>query len=78
MLSAVFIRQSRSTADKTFAALRQVRTQDKILLASRSADMACAAGFCVHLAEEVHIHRIVDGNEVIQLRNRADIIGMVT
>ena len=31
----------------------------------------------VHLAEEVHVHGVVDGDEVVELGNDADVVGVV-
>ena len=64
-------------ADKALAALGQVRAQHEVQLPACAADVLGAGGFGVDLAEQVHIHRVVDGHKVIQLGDGARVVGIV-
>src|SRR5699024_3358530 len=66
----------RGTADEALAALGQVSAQDEVELTACTADLLDAGGLGVDLTEEVEVDSVVDGYEVIDLRDGAGIIGV--
>ena len=74
---AVFVGKGGGAADKALAALGQIGTQDEIQLSACAADVLDTGGFCGDLTEEIHIHGVVDGNEIVELSDHAHIIGII-
>ena len=64
-------------ADEALAALGEVSAHDEVLLAAGAADVAGAGGLGGDLAEEVHIHGAVDGDEVILGGDVGDVVDVV-
>ncbi len=64
-------------ADKALAALGQVGAHDKVQLAAGAGDVLEAGGLGVHLAEQVHVDGVVDGDEVVDLGDDPDVVGVV-
>ena len=62
--------------DKALASLGQIRTQHKVLLSAGAADLLGARRLTVHLPVQVHIHRVVDGDKVVDGRDGADVVGV--
>ena len=63
-------------ADEALAAMGQIRTQHEVLLAAGAADLAGTRRLAVDLTVQVHIHRIVDGDKVVDSRDGAHIVGI--
>ena len=76
-LAGLLIKEGGGQADKALAALGQVGAQNKVQLTTCAGDVLDAGTFGVHLTEQVNVHRIVDGDEVVQSRDAADIVGVV-
>ena len=66
----------RGQADEALAALGQIRAQNEVLLAACAGDLLDARRLTVHLAIQVHIHGVINGNEIIQCRHGAHIVGI--
>ena len=64
-------------ADKALASLGEVGAQHKVQLSASPADMLGAGGLRIHLPEQVYIHRIIDGDEVVQLGDHSHVVGVI-
>ncbi len=64
-------------ADEGLTALGQIGAHDEVQLAAGAGDLLDAGGLGVHLTEEVQVHDVVDGDEVVQLCNDAHVVGVV-
>ena len=73
---AVLLLKGGRAADEALAALGQIRAQNEVQLAACTGNLLDAGTFCVHLAEQIHIHNIVDGNEVVDLCDGARIVSI--
>src|SRR5699024_6733128 len=64
-------------ADEALAALGQIGAHDEVQLAAGAGDVLEAGGLGVHLAEQVQVHRVVDGDEVVDLADDPHVVGVV-
>ena len=74
---AVLVGERRAHADEALAALGQISAHNEVQLTAGSGDVLHTCGLCVDLTKQVHINSVVDGNEVIQLRDDIYIVGVV-
>ena len=63
--------------DEALAALGQIGAHDEVQLAAGAGDVLEAGGLGVHLAEQVQVHRVVDGDEVVDLADDPHVVGVV-
>ena len=49
----------------------------EVQLAACTGNVLDAGALRVHLAEQVDVHRIVDGDEVVQCGDAADVVGVI-
>ena len=76
-LAGLFIHKAGAHADKALAAVAQVSAQHKVQLAACTGNVLDACALSVHLAEQVDIHSVVDGDKVVQRADAANIIGVI-
>ena len=74
---SVLARHGGGQADEALAPLGQVGPQDEVQLPAGARDVLEPGALGVHLAEQIHVHRVVDGDEVVQLGDDVDVIGVV-
>ena len=74
---AVLLLHGGGQADEALAPLGQVGPQDEVQLAAGAGDVLEPGALRVHLTEQVHVHRVVDGDEVVQLGDDMDVVGVV-
>ena len=64
-------------ADKALAALGLIGAHGKVQLAAGAGDVLQTGGLGVHLAEQIHVDGVVDGDEVVDLADDVDVVGIV-
>lgn len=74
---AVLARDGRGHADEALAALGKICTHGEVKLAACAGDVLDAGGFGVGPDEEVAVDGIVDGNEVVDLRDDVNIVRVI-
>ena len=52
------------TADEALSTLGEIGAQHEVQLAAGAGDMLGPGGFSVHLAEQIQVHCVIDGDEV--------------
>ena len=74
---ALFVLEGGGAADEALAALGKVSAQHKVQLAACAADLLRACRLGIHLAEQVQVYRVVDGNKVVNGGDGAHVVGVV-
>ena len=77
LYAAVFAGDGGRHADEALAALGKIRAQQEIELTARAGDVFGTGGLGIDLTEEVAVDGVVDGNEVVDLGNDMNIIGII-
>ena len=76
-LAGSLVEEGGAHAEEALAAVGQICAEDEVKLAACAGNLLGACAFRVGLAEEVDIHRVVDGYEIVQLGDDAGVIGIV-
>ena len=76
-LAGLFIHKGRGQADEALAAVGKVCAQNKVQLTTCTGNVLDACALRVHLTEQVNVHRIVDGDEVVDGGDAADVVGVL-
>ena len=76
-LTGLLIKEGRRQADEALATLGKVCAQYEVQLAACTGNVLDAGALRIHLAEQVDVHRIVDGDEVVQCGDAADVVGVI-
>ena len=75
--SPVLVLEGGGAADEALSALGQVSAQNEVKLSACTADVLDSCGLCIYLTEEVEVNRVVDGHEVVQGCDGADVVGVI-
>ncbi len=71
---ALFVLERGRAADKALSARGQISAEYEVQLSAGTAYVLCSCALRVHLAIQVDVYGVVNGNKVVQRGNRADVI----
>ena len=77
VLAGLFVKEGGGQADEALATLGKIGTQHKVQLAACTGNGTGAAAFGVHLAIQVNVNGVVDGDKVIQAADHPHIVGVI-